>query len=400
MPNLGEVTVTSRHGGGTLVSVDTAGNVVFSGTVTSDPVTDHGAPGMATDVIAESTAAAGVTIDSLLIKDGYVVAIDAQGVKLGTGVDDTIAHNGTLTTWTHTTGDLLIDNTDVNDQTIFRVGTDTSATGVEFRNDSDAAMWAISPSSASAGTLKGLDGSALVLGTGNDDSVQHNATDTIWTQATGELVFDNTLVTGKTAIRLGTDTAATQFDVRNDSDAAMVSVTGAGVVTLADGSTLLRPGAGTGTGDVLEVIGPDVTHGMKISVYEATLSPAAVETALFTVPAMSVIDSVQANVQTALTGGGTTATFSIGITGDVDLYGTAGTAGAQADLLAQNSKLDCFGTRASNHGAGIGLFVAATQALKLIGAATGGATAGDTALTVGTVKVRVVYRTLMALVNA
>jgi hypothetical protein len=113
-----------------------------------------------------------------------------------------------------------------------------------------------------------------------------------------------------------------------------------------------------------------------------------------------VVESVQANVESALTGGGTTATFSIGITGDVDLYGTATNAGVQADLLAKNSKCDSFGRRAANAGAGLGLFVAASQDVKLIGAATGGASAGDTALTVGSVKVRIVYKTLMSIVDA
>lgn len=156
---------------------------------------------------------------------------------------------------------------------------------------------------------------------------------------------------------------------------------------------------GSGTGVVIEVIGVDLTHGIKTSCYSATVSPAAVETALFTIPAQSVVKSVQASVVTALTGGGTTVTFSIGLTGDVDLYGTATTAGVQADLLTINAKLDCFGTRSANAGAGIGVYVAATQALKLIAAATGGATAGDTALTVGSVKIRVVYETMMSLAN-
>ena len=156
---------------------------------------------------------------------------------------------------------------------------------------------------------------------------------------------------------------------------------------------------GSGTGVVIEVIGVDLTHGIKTSCYSATVSPAAVETALFTVPAQSVIESSQASVVSALTGGGTTTTFSIGITGDVDLYGTATTAGVQANLLTLDAKLDCFGSRSANAGAGIGLYVAATQSIKLIAAANGGATAGDTALTAGSVKIRIVYRTMMSLAN-
>lgn len=158
--------------------------------------------------------------------------------------------------------------------------------------------------------------------------------------------------------------------------------------------------ATTGTGQLVQIIGPDITHGFARYQYEATISPAAVETALFTVPAMSRIVAVQANVETALTGGGTTVTFSIGITGDVDAYGTASNSGVQADLLTQNAKVNAMGTIAANAGASIGVFSAATVALKLIAAATGGASAGDTALTVGSVKIRVLYETLLPMADA
>lgn len=173
-----------------------------------------------------------------------------------------------------------------------------------------------------------------------------------------------------------------------------------GTVNLNDGSLLQRLGAGSsGDGDTIERIGATTSEGMELRVWTNTVSPAAIETALFTVPANSVIDSVQANVQSALTGGGTTVTFGIGITGDVDLYGTAFSGGVQADLLTQNAKINAIGTK-SNAGAGIGVYNAATVALKLIGAATGGTSAGDTALTVGSVRVVVRYRVLVSLANA
>lgn len=217
----------------------------------------------------------------------------------------------------------------------------------------------------------------------------------------GAWIYRNT--DGGTTWETQSDTEFTEFLAAANTwggTQAFSSFSASGTVTLSDGSLIQRKGAGTGTGDVIEVLGPDSTHGMKTCVYEATVSPAAVETALFTVPAMSVIDSVQANVESALTGGGTTVTFSIGVTGDVDAYGTATTAGVQADLLAKNSKCDAFGGRGSGAGASLGVFTAGTVALKLIGAATGGASAGNTALTVGSVKVRVVYRTLMSIVDA
>lgn len=303
MPTLVELNVTSRHGGGTLVSVDSSGNLTVAGAVSSTPIEDYGVAGLATDTIAESTAAAGVTVDSLLIKDGKI-----QG-----------------------TAPILADT----------ISEKTSATGV---------------------TVDGVlckDSAVTADLTGN--------------------------VTGNTT---GTHTGAV----------AATTVSVSSTMTLSDGSLVQRAGAGT-SGDKIEVVGPDATHGMAVYVYEQTVSPAAIETALITLPANSVVDSVQANVEAALTGGGTTATFGIGITGDVDCYGTAFSGGVQADLLTKNAKLNAIGTKTAA-GAGVGVYNAATVAVKLIGAATGGTAAGDTALTAGSVKVRIVYRALLSIADA
>lgn len=247
-----------------------------------------------------------------------------------------------------------------------------------------------------------LDSDAATWGTGDDLTIVHDGTNTLVTSTTGNLVVDNTSVTGHTYFDLGTDTSATSWAVRNNSGTALLEVDAAGTATLHDGTTLLRKGAGTGTGDVVEVVGPDLTHGMKTVVYEATVSPSAIETALLTIPANSVVDAVQANVEAALTGGGTTVTFGIGITGDVDCFGTAFSGGSQANLLTKNAKINHIGIPASPPVAGsdIGKFLPSAVSVKLIGAATGGTSAGNTALTVGSVKVRIIYRTLMSIADA
>jgi hypothetical protein len=79
-----------------------------------------------------------------------IALLDSDAITLGTGDDDTLAHDGTQTLWTHATGDWVFDNTDVNDQTIFRLGTDTSATGFEVRNNSDAAIFSVTGDGAVA----------------------------------------------------------------------------------------------------------------------------------------------------------------------------------------------------------------------------------------------------------
>ena len=247
-----------------------------------------------------------------------------------------------------------------------------------------------------------LDDDAATWGTGDDLTIVHNGTNTLITSATGNLVIDNTSATGHTYFDLGTDTSATSWAVRNNSGTVLFEVDGAGTVTLPDGTLLQRKGAGTGTGDVIEVIGPDSTHGMKTVVYEATVTPAAVETTLFTLPAFSRIWCVQANCEATLIGGGTTVTWGIGVTGDVDTFGTVFSGGVQADSLLKNSKINAIGTPASppQPGTGIGQFFAAATAVKLIAGATGGTTAGNTALSVGSVKARIVYQTLMPLADA
>jgi ribosomal protein S16 len=158
-----------------------------------------------------------------------------------------------------------------------------------------------------------------------------------------------------------------------------------GATTVPDGSVLTLAGAGGTAGDIVQYIGSS-TEGMHLVVFDAIISPAAVETAVLTIPAQSVVMSCQANVATALTGGGTTVTFGVGTAGDPDKYGAPA-----VDGLTQNTKLNFIPAYA---------FLTAPEAVVLTGAAAGGTADGDTALTVGTVRVRVVYWTLNSLDNA
>jgi hypothetical protein len=123
-----------------------------------------------------------------------------------------------------------------------------------------------------------------------------------------------------------------------------------------------------------------------------TVACTAIENPLTTpIPQGANIRAVLGNCAANLTGGGTTATWSIGVTGDVDRYGTAGYP-AQADSLAKNSKSNWLGNDSANPAAG-------AVTLKICAAATGGASAGDTALTAGSVKVMVTYDMYIALPN-
>lgn len=84
---------------------------------------------------------------------------------------------------------------------------------------------------ASAGVDIDADSQALTVGASADFSLLHNGTDTLVTNTTGNLRFDNQAVTGKVQIDLGTDDGNTAFEVRNNSGAVLASMTGAGVST-------------------------------------------------------------------------------------------------------------------------------------------------------------------------
>lgn len=346
-----------------------------------------------------------LSIDSdgnLQLPDGFeitgpITLPDSIALNFGTGTDISMAWDGTRLNVTQAAPDSQI-----------RFG--VSGAGIDLQCYGDTAgrdmIW-----DQSADSLIFADNAKAVFGTGSDDTISHDGSNSAWTHTTGALTVNNTVANNFTILKGGTATSATgvkivdsadqvQMSVLNDGSVIVEGTLTPGSLTLPDGSLLLRQGVGTGTGELIEIIGPDSTHGFARYQYEATVSPAATETALFTVPVMSRVIAVQANVQTALTGGGTTVTFSIGITGDVDAYGTASNSGVQADLLTQNAKINAMGSIAANAGASLGVFSAATVALKLCAAATGGASAGDTALSVGTVKIRVLYETLLPIVNA
>jgi hypothetical protein len=103
------------------------------------------------------TADAQVTDEAVNIGAGWTTAFKysgdaARSIVLGIGEDDIIGHNGTHSTWTHATGDLIFDNVLVTGSTIARLGTDTTAVSFEVQNNSEAILFSVTPSSASAGT--------------------------------------------------------------------------------------------------------------------------------------------------------------------------------------------------------------------------------------------------------
>jgi len=91
------VNVTSTDGSTAYFRVDSSGNVTCSGTIASTGVDDFGSNGIKSDIVAESTSAAGVTVDGCLIKDGRAALLATAGmftstIQTGTGSAQNIAH--------------------------------------------------------------------------------------------------------------------------------------------------------------------------------------------------------------------------------------------------------------------------------------------------------------------
>lgn len=213
-------------------------------------------------------------------------------------------------------------------------------------------------------TVNGNTSGSLIVTT--DDSTAEAVTLTAAAQTTGATTVTIPNMDNVSASFVMTDTAQTVAGVK--------TLTGANVHSDAN----LFSNDGGATGAIAMRFGATQTEGLEVRVYEATLNPNAIETAALNTPAGAVILSVQANVEGALTAGSTTVTWSIGINGTVDKYGTV----TGGDGLTQNGKLDTIADWAVLGGA---------EQMVLAGAITGGGTAGDTALSVGSVRIRVVY---------
>lgn len=113
----------------------------------------------------------------------------------------------------------------------------------------------------SGGQFNCNDSSAIALGSSQDFTIEHNGTNTIGTSATGDFIIDNTNTTGMTIMRLGSNTGATNFEVRNDSDAAVFSVSGVG--------TLTNLGQVVGRSRVVEAIDPTTISTASNVTYSA-----------------------------------------------------------------------------------------------------------------------------------
>lgn len=239
--------MTTRLYDGTNTTIThTTGDYIFDNTnATGSSIFRLGTDTSATDFqVQNNSASAVLTVDAtgLITLVSHLVLGDSDEIRLGASTDFTIAHDGT--------SDTIFDNTHVTGSTIFRLGTDTTATDFQVQNNSASAVLTVDATGVVTLTnnLVLADSDEIRVGTGTDFTIVHGGTNTNITSATGDLIVDNTNATGSTIFLLGTDTSATDFQIQNNSATAIMTVLGDSTVRIADNASFT-----IGTGDDLSM---------------------------------------------------------------------------------------------------------------------------------------------------
>lgn len=220
----------------------------------SDGVWETGTGATTTDLtnsFADVATSTGQTLQAAY-DAGQTITTDATGGTLTINGDQQLALGGTLTmdygssgavtatgnpTWDFGTGQADFGgNLDANAGLDVTGGNFTHASGGTGNVD---VAWDFSggvTNSAgellvSGGNMQLNDSIVMSWGTGDDQTMSSDGTD--WT-------MDNTVATGSTIFKLGTDTSATDFQVQNNSGVAKLTVDGAGNLSHTGGTVTMR----------------------------------------------------------------------------------------------------------------------------------------------------------------
>jgi hypothetical protein len=183
------------------------------------------------------------------------------------------------------------------------------------------------------------------------------------------------------------------FSLTGTDGTVHFSCSTAGVISLGAGahtaSGSLSMSAGSATGAKALNFGDSLAEGLSIKILEETVdltSAGAKFVAMTTaVPAGAVILSASANVQTLVVAGGTTAKVALGLNGgDVDKYG-------KTTNLTLDQKISTIPAHA---------VLAGAETIDVCGVTSDGSALGDTNISAGSVRVRIVYFQLADLANA
>ena len=246
------------------------------------------------------------TVDARYIQ---YLTTDKKANSLSIGYDNSDVYTETSsivgasggTTVTNSVGDFIVDNTDTNDQIVMRLGTDTSATGFEVRNNSDAVKLSVDGAgdAAISGDLT-VTGADVVIGADADGT-------------------DRTVTFGHTTLKtiMGIDDSSDAFVVNTDDafdatlnlnsfsvDANHDAIIGNDLNVMGD-ATITGNGLDFGNGATIVN-----TSSALLTITEATVAASAALTAAtsVTAPAVSAGTTLTSNttyVQTPLLAGRT-----------------------------------------------------------------------------------------------
>jgi hypothetical protein len=208
-----------------------------------------------------------------------------------------------------------------------------------------------------------------------------------WKNPAGQTVLsiqdDGVAILSSTPGTLAADT------ITEKTAAAGVTIDG---VPLKDGGINLTGGSiqmprGIASSSILQGFGATSAEGMQLACVEETFSfvgnVALYKESAYLFPVGAVLLCAQANVEAALTGGGTTVKVGLGTSSDPDVYGLS-------SALTKNTKITTMPAYSALTG---------TARVRVSSCATGG-TAGDTALTVGSVRIRIIFLAPVNLADA
>ena len=182
---------------------------------------------------AQSIAGIKTFTDEILASMGIDLP-DNQSIDLGTADSFILTQNGANSLITSSAGDFIVDNTATSSASIMRLGTNTTTTAFKVQDNTPTDLFVVDGSGAvniPTGSLNLADNVTFNVGTGNDFNITHDETDTLIISTTGDLTFDNQDLTGLSIFRLGTDTNATAFQIRNDSDNVIFEVKADGTIS-------------------------------------------------------------------------------------------------------------------------------------------------------------------------
>jgi len=216
------------HDGANTILTSTTGNLIVDNTnTTGQTIFTLGSIDSFTNFTVRDNALANIFS---VFGSGIVKLLDNRTLALGTGNDLLIVHDGSNSSITNTTGNLVIDNQGIIGSVLVDLGTDTSTTTFGVSNNSGSVLFEV----FGDGLVNIPDNGTFSLGTGSDLTIIHDGTNTTLTSTTGNLIIDNVNTTGSTIFTLGTDTAATHLIIRDNSENNIVDFRGSGVAVFSD----------------------------------------------------------------------------------------------------------------------------------------------------------------------